>query len=410
MRVTAISLWKSVRALATAAVLLPAAAAAQEAGSAAPAAPLVQSPLDALVQDAREYAALHKVPLAEAMRRLRAQEESVAATDEIRGEFASRLAGIAVVHGPEYRIVVLLTGEAAVADRTVTAGGMAVPVVFRTGARATRAELVSAIERHQAAIRASLKGAPGMGVDQRSGELVLVVHAADLAREGAEALRARFAALTGVPVRVQAQGREHADAVAGGARVEGQAGGARQACTTGFVVTDGARTGIATAAHCPDALTYVDDAEGEVELPFAGQWGWSFRDVQINLSALAQRPIFYADPDKRSARSLEGTRRRDSTRAGDAVCHRGETSGYSCSEVELTDYAPPGDLCGGPCAAAWTTVRGPSCKGGDSGGPVFSGGVAFGLLKGASYARSGRCDFYYYMSTDCLPPGWALLR
>jgi hypothetical protein len=77
--------------------------------------------------------------------------------------------------------------------------------------------------------------------------------------------------------------------------------------------------------------------------------------------------------------------------------------------VELTDYAPPGDLCGGPCAPAWVTVSGPSCKGGDSGGPVFLGSTAFGILKGASYAGSGRCDFYYYMSTDFLPDGWALL-
>ena len=413
MRVIAPAMRKGLRALAAAAVLLPAAAAAQEAtvaAPAAPAAPVVQSPLDALVQDAREYARRHDVPLAEAMRRLRAQEETVAATDAIRAAYRGRIAGIAVEHGAQFRIIVLLTGAEAVPDRTIRAAGMEVPILFRTGAAASREQIVAAMERHQPAIRAALKGAPGMGLDQRSGELVLVVHAADLARESAEALDARFEALTGVPVRIQAQGREHRDAVAGGARVEGQAGGARQACTTGFVVTDGTRTGVATAAHCPDTLTYVDAAEGKVELPFAGQWGWSFRDVQVNLSERAQRPIFFADPDKRIARSLEGTRGRDSTRAGDSVCHRGETSGYSCSEVELTDYAPPGDLCGGPCAPAWTTVRGPSCKGGDSGGPVFNGRVAFGLLKGASYARSGSCDFYYYMSTDFLPPGWALLR
>ena len=29
-----------------------------------------------------------------------------------------------------------------------------------------------------------------------------------------------------------------------------------------------------------------------------------------------------------------------STRAGEVVCRRGESAGYSCAEVELTDYAP----------------------------------------------------------------------
>jgi hypothetical protein len=55
------------------------------------------------------------------------------------------------------------------------------------------------------------------------------------------------------------------------------------------------------------------------------------------------------------------------------------------------------------------TVTGPACKNGDSGGPVFLGATAFGILKGGNYAADGRCNFYYYMSTDYLPPGWSLM-
>jgi hypothetical protein len=102
-------------------------------------------------------------------------------------------------------------------------------------------------------------------------------------------------------------------------------------------------------------------------------------------------------------------RRRESTRAGDVVCHRGERTGYSCGEVELVDYAPPGALCGGPCAPDWVTVAGADCGGGDSGGPVFSGDVAFGIMKGGTWDRAGKCRFYYYMSLDYLPQGWSLV-
>ncbi len=97
------------------------------------------------------------------------------------------------------------------------------------------------------------------------------------------------------------------------------------------------------------------------------------------------------------------------TRAGDYVCHRGETTGYSCSTVQLTDFAPAGDLCGGPCLPTWVAVAGPKCKGGDSGAPVFLGGTAFGMVKGGSYRPDGSCAFYFYMSLDYLPPGWSLL-
>jgi hypothetical protein len=373
----------------------------------------VQTPRESLVEDARLYAARHKVTEAEALARLRAQSETVPVTDAIRSTYRDRLAGIALEHQPQLRIVVLLTGGEPVADRTVSAGGLDVPVHFRTGAAATGDAVVAAIELHQAEIRASLKAAPGLGLDPRTGELVVVVHALDLLREGEAALDTRLEALTGVPVRIRPQGREHRDAVSGGARLEGPqlAGGERAVCTTGFVVTDGARTGIATAAHCPDSLRYRDTQQKQdVELSFVGQWGWRFRDVQIHQSGRAEAPLFHADPDRQAARRLVTWRNRTSTRAGDTVCHRGETSGYSCSEVELVDYAPPGDLCGGPCAPVWVTVAGPSCKGGDSGGPVFLGSVAFGMLKGASYARSGACDFYYYMSTDYLPEGWSLLH
>jgi hypothetical protein len=377
----------------------------------AEASPRLQTDAEALVQDAQEYARIEGISLDTAMARLHAQQETVALTDSLRTEFADRLAGISIEHQPSYRIVVLLTGPAPVAQRTIMAGGLVVPITFRTGAAATREQVIAAIRLHQAAIRARLKVPPGMGFDPRSGELVIVVHAYDLAATNAAKFDAEFEALTGVPVQIRPQGREQRNLIAGGTRVDGPLDrGGRDSCTTGFVVSDGAQTGVITAAHCPDQLSYRDAGGEEIALTFIGQWGDGYQDVQINSSGQAQRPIFYADARKRAARELRSWRNRSSTRAGDVVCHRGESSGYSCSEIELTDYAPPGDLCNGPCAPAWVTVGGPACKGGDSGGPVFNGSIAFGILKGASYAASGRCDFYYYMSTDYLPEGWSLLR
>jgi hypothetical protein len=140
-----------------------------------------------------------------------------------------------------------------------------------------------------------------------------------------------------------------------------------------------------------------------------GSWGLGYRDVQINGSANSPDPYFYANRGAGELRAVQTWRNLASTRAGDFVCHYGESSGYSCATVELTDYAPPGDLCGGPCSPTWVTVSGPSCVPGDSGGPVFSGDVAFGIAKGINRDEAGRCLFYYYMSTDYLPPPWRLL-
>jgi len=227
------------------------------------------------------------------------------------------------------------------------------------------------------------------------------------------AIRSQAEALTGVKVRFDLADRAAGNlSLAGGARIVGvhSLDGQRYACTTGFAVTDGTRTGIATAAHCPDEVVYQDPDGGTVPLAFAGQWGARTQDVQINVSPNKQEPLFYADRRQGALRTLAGTRSRLSTRAGEWLCHYGESSGYSCAEVELTQFAPPGELCAGACAPTWVSVRTNDCRRGDSGGPVFSGDIAFGITKGGSGGRGTKCNFYFYMSTDFLPVGWRLLR
>ncbi|MGE5563407.1 MAG: hypothetical protein ACM3ZV_08860 [Bacillota bacterium] len=369
----------------------------------------VQTRQQALAQDAAEYAEQFSVTPEEALRRLKAQQDSVRETDAIASEFAERLAGISVEHSPQYRIVVLLTGSEPVADRAAAG----VPIVFRTGAKATHAQAVAAMRRHLIDFRADLPGARGAGYDQRSGEVVLLITPAEAAQFGADAIRARAERISGVPVRVVVNPLIETNmSVDGGGLVEGVSSitKRRSRCTSGFVVTNGEIHAITTAAHCPDQLTYVEpDGSLSPTLPMIGSWGLGYRDVQINGSANSPEPIFYADRAAGSLREVETWRSVASTRAGDFVCHYGESSGYSCATVELTDYAPPGTLCGGPCSPTWVTVRGPSCIPGDSGGPVFSGNVAFGIAKGINRDDSGQCEFYYYMSTDYLPPPWRLL-
>lgn len=373
----------------------------------------IQSDDDARLQDAAAVADRLGVPVDQAARQLRFQEASVAATNAIADRFASRLAGITVEHRPSFRIVALLTGDDAVPDETVDVTGEPIPITYHVGAQASHTELVQAITSYQSAIRSSLLSPPGLGVDQRTGELVAVVSNRDVAREGGDALRQRLAALTHVLIRLRVVDLPTIDmaAIEGGGRVVGSVPGdpRRYVCTAGFVVTDGIRTGLATAAHCPDALSVQNTDGREEELAFVGQWGWGNQDVQINASHDALTPLFFADTAKTISRPVTGALSRASTRAGDVVCHRGERTGYSCSQVDLTDFAPAGDLCGGACLPTWTTVTGPMCKGGDSGSPVFLGTTAYGIMKGGSYRVDGSCAFYFYMSIDYLPIGWRLL-
>ena len=368
----------------------------------------VETQAEALADDAVQYAAQFGVTPDEALRRLKAQQESVAATDAIAAQFADRLSGISIEHRPDFRIVVLLTGSDPVADRSAAG----IPILFRTGARATHAEAIAALRKHLIDLHTDLPNARGAGYDQRTGEVVLLVTGTDAERYGLDAIRSRAEKVSGVPVRVVVNALIETNmSVDGGGRVEGLSSvtGRRNLCTTAFVVTNGETHAITTAAHCPDELTYEDRDGSKVTLPLIGSWGAAYQDVQVNGSPDSPEPLFYSNRGAGTLRRLVSWRNVASTRAGDFVCHYGESSGYSCATVELTDYAPSNDLCGGPCSPTWVTVKGPSCIPGDSGGPVFSGGIAFGIAKGINRTPSGQCLFYYYMSTDYLPPPWRLL-
>ena len=365
--------------------------------------PVVQTPAEAWAQDAREYARAFAVSEEEAGRRLRLQEASVAVTERLRVLYADRLAGIAIEHQPEWRVVVLLTGSERPAD-FVQEG---VPVSFRVGAGATRAAVLAAVDAHRAAIEARVTRLRGMGHDPRTGALVIMPRD-PLPPE----VEAELRALVGVPLEVRVLPVAMSDASAvGGSRVEGFEGTRRYVCTTGFVVRNGDRAGVTTAAHCPDQLLYRGPDGGERGLTFEGGWGWAYRDVQIHSGVGAPEGLFFVDRERSVMRPLLSWRTRPQTRSGDFVCMRGESSGYACSTVELVDFAPPGELCGGPCAASWVTATGPACRRGDSGSPVFIGTTALGILKGGAYRQAaGReCAFYYYMSVDYLPEGWRLV-
>src|SRR6059058_2931220 len=193
--------------------------------SGAAAAQPVQTQTQALTEDAVQYAARYGVTPDEALRRLRLQQASVAATEMIRSEFASRLAGISIEHKPEYRIVVLLTGNEQVIDQLYSG----VPIVFKTGAKATREQAIAAMRAHLIDLRTELPGERGVGYDQRTGEVVLLVHNTDAQKYGVDAIRARAEQLSGVPVRVVINDLlEQNMSVAGGVYVAGEVDGHRE--------------------------------------------------------------------------------------------------------------------------------------------------------------------------------------
>jgi streptogrisin C len=318
--------------------------------TAAPVTPKIETPAEAITQDATEYSKQFGVPVAEAEQRLRALDESVAVTGRLGETYRDRLAGISIEHRPALRIVAYLTGDTPVPTEHVTAGGIDVPIVFRTGAKATRDRVIWAMTYHQGDIRKLLPTPPAMGFDPTTGELIVIV-TRTLAPADVATLQPRIAALTGVPVRLRVldrtdvnlavrdhprpsvasllppspngrkgpageaggEGEVGQPPINGGSRVEGvdPADGKRYVCTSAFNVTDGTRYATTTAAHCVDDLAYRDPrTRALIPLHYEGQWGWGYQDVQVNSVGGALAPLFYSDTAKTGVRPVTGQRTR----------------------------------------------------------------------------------------------------
>lgn len=369
----------------------------------------------AIRQDAEALAASRGISLGEAMKAVRAQDGLGDEIDRLRKEFSGRIAGVYLVYEPEYKMVVRLKGQAPVNRRLLKLADSEVPVEFEVGASATAEELVAAYQRNLPAIRELFPTLQGLGTDERTGEIAVIVQAAGTAAETVRGKRDDLFKLLGHPIRIEVTERSFSDFdVRGGSRIATTDGSSY--CTSGFTVKNSSGvTAMTTASHCEGMKLYYNPNGTSIGLTFVTEVKDADQDVEIHTSGYVERPEFYADSPT-TARVLTGRRYRSSTGAGDHVCHRGATTGYSCGYVQLTNFTPTyAGACGTvSCSAVWVLVDGDAntaCAGGDSGGPVFASQTAFGLLKGgdSSGTAKGQCNYFIYMSTDFLPTGWTLL-
>ena len=62
--------------------------------------------------------------------------------------YRARLVGVSIEHRPRLQIVVLLAGDEPVAETSIVAAGLAIPVLFRVGAKATGDDVIRAMLQH----------------------------------------------------------------------------------------------------------------------------------------------------------------------------------------------------------------------------------------------------------------------
>lgn len=312
---------------------------------------------EALEQDAQSYAADQGVSIREAMRRMQLQQEIGELNARLEAGEPATFAGLYIEHSPRYRVVARFTRDG---DRTLqryVAGGPLAGVAQAEPAGVSLAQLQSRLEAAHRAMQRAGVAADG-GLDLRANRAEIYVRPARAA-----AARAVLASAPGQAEVVLAEHLavpEHTDDLHGGLHLS--------TCTSGFTVknSSGSR-GITTSAHCGNTQSHDGKA-----LNFRSERIGGSYDIQWhNRSGATFSPTFWSGS---AHRSVTGTRSRSNQSVGDYVCKYGKTTGYTCGYIETKSYCYDG-------ACTWIRVGRDGynlSEGGDSGGPWFNSGTAFG--------------------------------
>jgi len=374
---------------------------------------------EALKKDAETIAEIYQISHEDAFRRLKLQEaagERLVA--QIKEEFKERFAGSYIEHDPVDRMVVRLKGDAEVATRKLEVEGDVLLVEFKSGQPYTKNELENIFSKKQEELSFQIKNIQGHFVDEKTGEIVLIVFIREEENDEAGRIEAIAKNIIAVPVRIHRVPVEFSNfaPVRGGANLS-ILSSIPSGCTSGFVVkklSDSTR-GVLTAGHCLYGDGIYSDENGNTVLLKEQQsvnsltadvkWYKSAFNYPPSISAQME-PKFYGESGV-TPTTLAGKISRSILQKGELVCHRGKTTGYSCGVIASTSFGLQG--CNEPSCEKWIVVFPPTntepglaCAGGDSGGPAFRGAKAVGIMHGGHTQGSsiGQCVGAVYMSTD----------
>lgn len=357
---------------------------------------------EALELDSEELAKTSSQDPQELLERLALEDEIGPVIEDLRVSAGARLAAIYVEPDQELAINLVLTGNSDFSELTAFEARSPVPIAVRYGAQFSEAQLIEAATEMAAELSlADVQGVDGVEVGSSSEGLVVITNnnanshteeaVDDAAPESRSTLGTRArTAQTSIPITVERHEGEASDSVRGGIKLT--------SCTSGFSVKNSSgTTGFVTAGHCPNTQKYSLTTTGSAanSSTFQKQARTSTADLQWHSTPnhTDYKNFFGSSSD--SATTVTGT---GVAYVGKSLCHRGSNTGYSCGLVTSISYTPAwSNACNGAtCSATFVRVAGASLaeKDGDSGGPWFSGGTAYGIHKGGSGATSNAWAVY----------------
>lgn len=318
--------------------------------------------------DVLMYAAEVGVSKAEAARRLDLQEEAGRLSALYEGSGADWFGGLWIEHQPDFGIVIATTDTSkpeiatALATSPLRNSSSVVLVGRNLAALSADAELVGG-------------ELPGYIVDVHAQSNAVRIEGPSRAESDAGTRRAR---ITSRVEFKQSNRKMVKSAFIYAGQTLNSAGS--PACTSGFSVLKGSTRRITTAAHCPDALTRNGIALGTISSMFTGS-----HDEQLMSTGTLTPTNRTADNSRDTTSPNYRTITSKRTRANQALNSYFCRHGYGTVPQYACGYLISKTHVGGMPSPAATSMRLAAsgidlASPGDSGGPVFTGGTALGIM------------------------------
>ena len=319
--------------------------------------------------DAGAYAAAFGMDADEAALRLVLQRQAGDLDAVLAATEKESFAGLYIQHEPEFRVIVQFTDRGA--EERLKSRVAGTPLAGLVEARRVRFSLED-LEKRRETTRAQSRAA---GVAFNS-DIDVVANRAELHVIEADKLQARLAAAgarvpEGVMVKRVSRLAQPETTIRGGV--------ALSTCTAGFTVRNNTtgELGVSTAAHCGNTQYYQG-----VSLPFRLEDNNTDQDVQWHSACDLFDVTNEIEIGSGAVRTITGTMPRNNQAVGSVVCKYGMTTGYTCGTISSKTF----DL-GANHNATFVRVNNyPSAnlsEAGDSGGPWFVEGYAYGTHFGA---------------------------
>ncbi|MEX0629644.1 MAG: hypothetical protein WEE67_04295 [Chloroflexota bacterium] len=323
---------------------------------------------DGLKTDVTEYARVFGVSVEEAERRLTLQALAGRLDAELVAAESRSYSGLWIEHEPGWRIVVSFTDEPDATLLRYVANGPLAGIAVASHAERS----LAALEAAAIAIRSKADIVPfDLRIDVQQNVLEVMV----VASEDWASFRETESVPLGLDIRVAIVAsliRPAAD-IYGGLSLGGNG------CTSGFSISNSSGVkGITTAGHCGNVASYQG-----VNLPYQYGFYAGSNDSQWHTAPgfTVRNRVWDGIQDVTpNYRNITSRTHRDSQAIGSWVCKYGRITYYGCGTlVEKTvapGYIPQAQPVFHRLANGSTDLTSP----GDSGGPVFYAGSAWGII------------------------------